>query len=350
MKVAIDVTPLKAKHRFRGIGIYTRNLVESLQSIKLPNFSIQTIESGRNSKDCDLIHYPFFDFFFLTLPFKKTKPTVVTIHDCTPLVFPKNYPPGFRGKLKFLIQKFSLGGVRRVITDSENSKKDIVKFLNIPEEKIDVIYLAAGNKVKRIENKDFLMKLSNKFNLPKKFVLYVGDVNFNKNVPGLVKACQLAEIPLVIVGKQAVETEFDRSNRENWPLIELCKLCKKKKDVLRLGFVEEEELAGLYSLAYVYCQPSFYEGFGMQILEAMTCGCPVVTSNVSSLPEIANQAAVLVNPHNIREIALGIKKVIEDKEFRDKMIMAGFKQASKFSWEKTARHTLKVYEKALEEQ
>lgn len=347
MKVAIDITPLKNEHQFRGIGVYTKSLINTLQSIKAPDFSVHLIEKGKIPDDCDLVHYPFFDFFFLTLPLKKPKPTVVTIHDCTPLVFPENYPPGVKGEIKFLIQKLSLKGVRRVIADSENSKRDIIKFLGVPKSKIDVIYLAAGNQVRRVANREFLTKLSNKFNLPKKFVLYVGDVNFNKNLPGLVKACRKVEIPLVLVGKQATQTDFDAKNIENQSLIELIKLIKGKKDVLRSGFVKQKELAGLYSLASVYCQPSFYEGFGMQILEAMSIGCPVVTSNVSSLPEVAEKAAVLVNPYKVEEIAKAIEKVTRDQNLAEELRKAGFTQVKKFSWEKTARQTIASYKRAL---
>jgi len=347
MKVAIDITPLKTEHRFRGIGVYTQNLIEALYSIKVPDFSIQLIEVGRIPSDCDLVHYPYFDFFFLTLPLRKLKPTVVTVHDCVPLVFPKNYPPGIKGKIKFIIQKLSLKGVKRIITDSESSKRDIIKFLEIPEPKIDVVYLAAGNKVKKITDREILVKLSKKFNLPKNFVLYVGDVNFNKNLPGLVKACRIVNIPLVIVGKQIVQTNFDKKNIENQPLVEFNRLVEGNKNILRLGFVETKELAGLYSLASVYCQPSFYEGFGMQILEAMTCGCPVVTSNVSSLPEVAGKAALLIDPNKIEEIAGAIKKILEDKSLRERLKNAGFEQVRKFSWKNTAMEVIDSYRRSL---
>lgn len=346
MKVALDVSPLKSGHQFRGVGFYTRNLAEAFKKLERRNFSAELVE-GKLPLDCDIVHYPYFDFFFLTLPMAKKRPTVVTIHDCTPLVFPKYYPPGIKGNIKLTIQKLSLNNVKRIITDSENSKKDIIKFLNVPEEKIKVIYLAAGNMVRRITDQSTLSKISIKYKLPKKFVLYTGDVNYNKNLIGLVKACRLVKITLVIVGKQAAEENFEFENKENQPLKELNKLIEEEKDVLRLGFVNEEDLSSLYSLASVYCQPSFYEGFGLCILEAMICGCPVVTSNISSLPELTGGAAILVNPQNYEEIARGIKQVIEDKKIQDKMIMAGFKQAAKFTWRKTAIETVKVYEEVL---
>jgi len=348
MRVAVDVSGLKTGHQFRGVGIYTRRLTEALKKNSFAGFSLVEFEGNNIPSESDLVHHPFFDFFFLSLPLLKAKPTIVTIHDCTPLVFPENYPPGLKGSLKYQIQKFSLKGVKRVITDSQNSKKDIVHFLNYPEDRIDVVPLAAGNELKKITDFKTLEAIKRKYLLPGKFVLYVGDVNYNKNLPGLVKACRKIGISLAVVGKQAVSENFDRGNIENKPLIDFLKLVDESKDVFRLGFVKEEELAGLYSLAACYCQPSFYEGFGMQILEAMGCGCPVVASETSSFPEVAGKAATLVNPDSIENIAEGIKKTIEDQEFRDKIIKAGFTQVKKFSWQKTARETIKVYEKVLE--
>jgi len=135
MKVAINTSPLRNENRYRGIGIYTEQLVKSLGLLSASDFFCRLVEDKTIIEDDDLIHYPFFDPFFLTLPLKKAKPTVVTIHDVIPLIFPEHYPPGIKGSLKFQIQKFSLKSVKAVITDSENSKRDIVKYLNYPQEK-----------------------------------------------------------------------------------------------------------------------------------------------------------------------------------------------------------------------
>lgn len=347
IKVAIDTSLLHDQSRFRGIGFYTKNLIEALRNLRESDFSAVLMEKGKIPYDCDLIHYPFFDFFFLTLPLRKSCKSVVTIHDCIPLVFPKRYPPGIKGKINLELQRFSLKSISRIITDSESSRRDIIKYLNYPAEKIDVVYLAPANKVARIGDKKFLENLISKFNLPNKFVLYVGDVNYNKNLPGLVKACRLASLPLVIVGKQAISKNFEPDNIENQSLVEFNQMTEGKKDVLRVGFVEEKDLAGFYTLASVYCQPSFYEGFGLQILEAMSCGCPVVTSNVSSLPEVAGEAALLVDPYNIEEIAEAIKKIISDRQAVEKLVKLGFEQVKKFSWEKTAKKMILSYKKSL---
>lgn len=348
IKIAIDTSPLKDQSRFRGVGFYTKKLLEGLgrqSEVEVIKKTTKTIP-----ENVDLIHYPFFTPFFISLPVLSNKKFVVTIHDLTPLIFPEAYPPGIKGRTRFLIQKLLLSRASRVITDSENSKKDIVSFLNYPADKIDVIYLAPVNKVKKTFNKNFLAKLTVKFKLPVKFALYVGDVNYNKNLPGLIKACRLVSLPLVLVGKQAVQSVFDHHHVENQPLVELNRLTEGKNDILKLGFVSEKDLSGLYSLASVYCQPSYYEGFGLSIVEAMESGCPVVTSNVSSMPEVVGEAALLINPSKIEEISAGIRKVLGDRTLRLEMIEKGYKQAGKFSWEKTIRKTLVSYQKALRDE
>jgi glycosyltransferase involved in cell wall biosynthesis len=346
VKVAIDTSLLSGPSGFRGMGMYTRRLTEALKGEK--EIEIYEVKDGRIPPEVDLVHYPSFSPYFLTLPLLLRKKYLVTIHDLIPLVFPQAYPPGAKGRLIFEVQKRLLTTAPRLITDSKNSKSDIARYLKFPEEKIDVVYLAAANKVKRVADKSKLNQLTRKFNLPKEFVLYIGDVNYNKNLPGLVKACRLTELPLVIIGKQAIQKDFDSENIENQPLIELNRLVEGREDVLRLGFVEEEDLAGFYTLASVYCQPSLYEGFGLSILEAMSCGCPVVTSNVSSLPEVAGEAAVLVDPTRVEEIGQAIKEVLTDQGTRNRLVKLGYQQAKKFSWEKVAKETLVSYRKALE--
>ncbi|MBU3956778.1 glycosyltransferase family 4 protein [Patescibacteria group bacterium] len=345
MKVAIDISPLKSAHQFRGIGAYTKNLVKALQSFKRADFELVLVEEGEIPQDCDLIHYSYFDLFFMTLPLMRKKKTVVTIHDTTPLVFPEHYPPGIKGKLKFRAQKLALRTASGVITDSKNSKKDITKYLDYSKEKIHVVYLAAADIFKPITSHQSLVTVKQKYHLPSKFVLYVGDVNYNKNIRGLVKACEKAKIPLVIVGKQAVERKIDRSHPENRDLVWLQDYCKSS--IILTGFVPDKDLVVLYNLATVYCQPSFYEGFGLPVLEAMACGTPVVTSKKASLPEIAGKAAVFVDPYDINDIANGLTVVIEDEDLREDLIEKGLKQAKKFSWEKVANETYKVYQEII---
>jgi len=335
MKVAIDVSPLKNANRYRGVGIYTQQLVKSLQSLKIGNFSCQLVENKSMIGDSDLIHYPFFDLFFLTLPLKKTKPTVVTIHDVIPLIFPEHFPPGIRGNLKFQIQKFSLKNTKAIITDSENSKKDLFKYLNYPKDKIHVVPLAPAKEFKPIMAK-------NKYQLPEKFILYVGDVNYNKNIPGLIKALAglKEKMSLVLVGKAFK----DESLKETQEILQLISLLKLEKKVIRLDWVSSEDLVGIYNLATVYCQPSFYEGFGLPVLEAMACGCPVVAAKTSSLSEICGSAAVMVDPYDINDMIRGLGQALNRRE---ELIKKGLLQAKKFSWQKTAQQTYEVYQKVV---
>lgn len=347
MKVAIDISPLKSAHQFRGIGAYTKNLIKALQLIKVADFEIVLVEKGEIPKDCDLIHYPYFDLFFMTLPLVRKKKTMVTIHDTTPLVFPEHYPPGIKGRLRLKAQKLALKTASGVIADSKNSKKDIAQYLDYSKEKIYVVYLAAADIFQPIKETKQLEKVKKKYKLPNQFILYVGDVNYNKNILSLVKACKSIKIPLVIVGKQAVQKEFDKSHIENQPLVQLIKLYGKDPKVIRVGFVPDEDLVALYNLATIYCQPSFYEGFGLPVLEAMACGTPVVTSKKASLPEITGKAAVFVDPYDINDIANGLTVAIDDEDLREDLIARGLKQAKKFSWEQVANETYKVYQKVL---
>lgn len=327
MKVKIDSSLLNSPHQYRGIGTYTRNLIEAINKI---NPKILTDEQP------DIVHYPYFDFFQLTLPLKKVKPTIVTIYDTTPLIFPKHFSPGLRGSLKFRIQKKSLQSVKAVITISENSKKDIVKYLGYPESKIFVTYLAPGKEYRQL-------KIKQKYSLPDSFVLYVGDVNWNKNVPGLIRAfAQIKDMHLVMVGK-AFE---DKSLPEIIKINNLINQLGLNNRVVRLGWVDNQELVKIYNQATVYCQPSFYEGFGLGVLEAMACGCPVACANTSSLPEVCGEAAALFNPYDINTMVKAINLVIKN---RDNFAKKGLAHVKKFSWEKIARETIQVYEKIYQE-
>lgn len=344
IKVAVDTSALFGPSKFRGIGKYTAKLIESLEL----NNRVEVIgfRDGNVPENVDIVHYPYFDFFFLTLPLRRRHKTIVTIHDCIPLVFPKYYPPGIKGKVNFFIQRLSLENISAILADSESSKNDIFRYLGVPSEKIQVVYLAPDPIYQRITDKAFLKLMAEKYRLPEEFVLYVGDVNYNKNLSGMVKAVKLIKnlkLDLVLVGKSFENNELSEVKN----LKKLIDGLGLKERVKILGFVPDKDLMGIYNLAEVFCMASHYEGFGLQILEAMASGCPVVTGNVSSMPEVAGGAAVLVNPYKIEEIAVGIEKLIRDDEFRSKIINTGYKRASEFSWQKTAKETIKIYEKVL---
>jgi len=347
MKVAIDLTPLYSAHQFRGIGFYTKRLMEAMEEVA-PKKGIELEFVKSTDKllfiEADVIHFPYFSPFFLTLPGKKLAKSVVTIHDLIPIKYLEHYPPGIRGRLRWEIQKRRLKKIEAVITDSQYWREEIPRLTGFPEEKIFVIPLAAGKEFKKISRHQ-ASSIKHKYNLPDNFILYVGDVNWNKNVTGLIKALfnlksQISN--LVLVGR-AFE---DRNLKETQEILQLIKQLNLINQTKILGYVPTEDLVGIYNLATVFCLPSFSEGFGLPVLEAMACGCPVVAGKTSSLPEICGEAAVLVDPYDVNDITKGIKKAIENKE---KLAEKGIKQAEKFSWHKTANLTLEVYEKVYQQ-
>lgn len=347
MRIAVDITPLETTHKFRGTGSYTENLIVALEKYDHQNQYNFFTRGDKLPKNLDLIHYPYFEPFFLTLPFRKPAPTVVTVHDLTPLVFPDKFLRGLKGEIKWQIQKRLLKRVTAVIVDSKCSKKDVLKIVGLDEERVFVVYLAAGEQFRQTTEKGKLTKIKNKYRLPEKFVLYVGDATWNKNVPGLIKATQKINVPLVLVGKQLADFNFDRTNLWNKDLIEIENLTKNDARICKSGFVPQEDLVLIYNLATVCAIPSFYEGFGLPVLEAMACGCPVVTSRVSSLPEVAGEGAFYVAPNDINEIANGIGEIYFNSQVREKFRQKGLLQAKKFSWKKTVQETIAVYESVL---
>ena len=350
MKIAI-IRPSNLKHRVRGTGFYFENLKRSLLK-NFPN-SYYFVDSLRNLPDVSIVHYPFFEPFFLTLPIFLNKKIVVTVHDLTPLVFPKYFPAGLRGRIKWQIQKIALKNADAIITDSQNSMTDILKSVGIREDKVYVIYLSAGEEFRKLKiaqkGPDLELKIKKRYGLPDRFALYVGDVTWNKNLPRIVEAIKKANIPLVLVGKALIESEYDRSNPWNQDLEIVQKAIENDKLFTRAGFVNDEDLPILYNLATVFVMPSLYEGFGLPILEAMSCGCPVVTSREGSIPEVAGDAAFYVDPYSTDSIAGGIKKVFNDKNLQSELSTKGLKRAKLFSWKKTAQETLKVYEALVQE-
>lgn len=346
MKVAFNISPLNSGHKTRGIGSYTFNLLKELK--RQQDVEIQEFTTFNEIKDADVIHVPYFDLFQHTLPLKKKFPTIVTIHDVTPLVFPKQYPKGIRGSVNLTLQKLSLKNVSCVITDSHSSKTDIHKYLNVPLEKIDVVHLAPAENFKVINDKNKLNMVAKKYNLPEKFALYTGNINWNKNLLNLTDACKKAGIDLVMVG-----SGFEKKNDLNHPELRSYQdfLDKYAHDpnVKILGYVDTVDLVAIMNLATVVLLPSFYEGFGLPILESQASGTPVITSKLSSMPEVAGDGAVLVDPYSVEEIAKAIIDVISDKAqvTRHKLHQAGLDNIRRFSWEKCAKETVEIYKKVL---
>lgn len=387
MRVAIDAGPLESGHKVRGVGFYTKSLIDALGELsrevgglKIDAFNFEKEPMKLKTGYYDIIHIPYFDPFRNTLPKEKTGKLVVTIHDVIPLLYPKQYDPGVRGFLRFLKHKKLIKStVDAIITDTESSKKDIVRLLNIPERFIYPVYLAPRALFKPIKDRKELTEVQRRYNLPHTFVLYVGDVNYNKNIPALIKACDIADVALVMVGKQAKEITNDKLPRNaahdvagrqmtnggirdvirrisgrphpeeaHWE--ELRELFKKNKNIYRLSFIPDEDLLAIFNLATVYCQSSFYEGFGLGSVEAMASGTAVVSARTQALVEVADDAALYADPKNPKGMAKQIEKVLKDSYVRAALIRAGEKRVAAFSWKKTAQDTLAVYKRVFLEE
>jgi glycosyltransferase involved in cell wall biosynthesis len=348
MKIAIDISPLQSGHKIRGVGFYLEYLKRSLLTY-YPNNEYLFFNSKKELHgDIDLVHYPYFDPFFLTLPLAKKFKTIVTVHDLTPLKFSKHFPAGVKGNLRWQIQLVNLKRSDAIITDSYSSQKDIIKITGVNQEKIAVVYLAAAEEFTVLKNKESKTKyIKNKYHLPDTFVLSVGDVTWNKNIPRLIKAMKEVNLPLVLVGKSLAEKNFDRQNIWNKDLVEVDSLIENDKRFIRIGFVPTEDLVALYNAATVFVMPSLYEGFGLPVLEAMQCGCPVVTTKNGSLSEVGSDAAFYIDAFDSHSIASGIDKVFFSKILQQDLTQKGLQQVKKFSWEKTAQQTMAVYTKVM---
>lgn len=344
MRVAIDISPLSSGHRVRGIGSYVKMIKDNIGKFDKSN-EYMFVDDKKFPSDIDLIHYPYFDPFFITLPRKFQTKTIVTVHDLTPLVFPKHFPVGIRGKIKWLIQKSRLKKADLIITDSNCSGRDVGDIVGIPEDKIRTVYLAAGEKFVKLDKGSWTLDIRKKYSLPEQFLLYVGDVTWNKNLPRLIQAVKKTKHKLVLIGKIWSSSISEISNNP-WDkdLKFVLKEIENDEQFVKLGFVPDEDLVKICNLATALIMPSIYEGFGLPVLEAMNCGCPVICSRAGSLPEVAGDAALYVDPENRESIKEAIEKIFSTPALRDELKKKGLEQSKRFSSEKMMRDLIKIYE------
>lgn len=356
MKVGINTTPLYSGHKLRGIGYYTKHLLNYLKKEK--DIKVEEFVKLSEIKDVKLVHYPWFDFYFHTLPIIRKYPTVVTIHDVIPLVFSEHYPVGFKGRLNFYLQKLALKSCKLIMTDSQSSKNDIHKYLQIDQKKIMVVPLAADSNFKVLKDQE-LIKVKRKYHLPDKFILYTGDANWVKNLPFLIESFKklitnddFKEVKLVLVGGVFLKNVEDINHPELESLKTLNRKIKEYKlesQVIRSGSIDDTDLVAFYNLATVYIQPSLYEGFGLPVLQAFNCGTPVVSSDAGSLSEVGGKAAIYFKPTDLSQLISILTEVLHDKSLRCKLSKLGFEQAKKFSWGKTVFQIKQIYDLALKE-
>ncbi len=278
----------------------------------------------------------------LNLP--KTCKSILTIYDFGFIRFPETFPPHISCYYKLIIPQM-VRKADHILTISAFTKRELVSILNTPEEKITVTPLGSKIDVARSLFRDdaYSSKQVELLGIKGTYILAVGTLEPRKNLSRLIKAFdsvsnELGDISLVIAGAKGWLTKG---------IDESVKIVNNDK-ITFLGSVSDEDLQALYAQALFFVYPSLYEGFGLPVLEAMSMGTPVITSNCSSLPEVAGDAAILVDPFDIDELAQSLLLLAFDTDKREVMRQLGFKQAAKFSWEKTAHLTIKAYKKLLD--
>jgi len=282
----------------------------------------------------DFIHYPNFNSSFCpSIPF------VVTICDLIYYLFPEACPNKLGHLYAKAMLRHSAKKSKSIITISSFSKNDIIKYLGVPEAKVNPMYIGVNQEYHPVEPAKDLLK---KYHIRGKYILYLGNHEHRKNIVGLIKAYFKSECRkdyyLVIGGKK------DLRRKEIYEIIDRLAIGER---VVFTGYIQQEDIPALYSAADLFVFPSFYEGFGLPPLEAMACGTPVVCSNAASLPESVGDAAIMVEPEEIETLAGAMDRVLENESIQKHLIARGFEQAKKFSWENTARATIKVYQKVL---
>jgi glycosyltransferase involved in cell wall biosynthesis len=265
------------------------------------------------------------------LPIVHPLPSVVTIHDLGYRYFPEAHPLGQRLYLDWSTH-FSARAATHIIADSRATAQDLTRFYNIPAGKITVIYPGRDETLTRIDP----APVRAKYGLPENYLLHVGTLQPRKNLIRLIEAVTRHPSPV---------TSLVLAGRAGWLSAPIGALAKER-GVRLLDYAPDEDLAGLYSGAAAFVFPSLYEGFGFPVLEALACGTPVICSNTSSLPEVAGDAALLVDPLDIHALASAIDRVLNDAELRSTLRARGLEQIEKFSWGKAARETLAVLESA----
>jgi len=371
VKIAIDIRRMTEF----GVGTYIRNVVRTLGRLDEgneyfligpaakveeigalpPNFhtvpqfaperSVQGYRAFRSALKrlgCDLVHVPN----LFAVPRALPCPYVMTVHDMLDHMSRAREQSGFWRTLHFQLTKRALGGASRIFAVSNFTRNEIEKLFEIPSDRIEVVYNAIDERFLRGHASAADRELiAQRYQVTYPFLLYAGRITAHKNVVRMIEAFSALktelergqaypDLKLIIIGDDLsgnpdLRRTVIRSGVQN--------------DVRFLGFVPIEVLRIFYDVAKIFVFPSLYEGFGLPPLEAMVHGTPVVTSNVSSLPEVVGNAAVLVNPENVFEIMRALHRVLTDQALRDRMKERGYQQAMKFSWEKSVRRIMEVY-------
>ena len=256
---------------------------------------------------------------------------------------------------------YSVKKAKKILTISEASKNDIIRVYQVPEDRVVVTYPGIKQELGIMNQESGISRIKKRYGIEGNYILFVGTLQPRKNITRLIEAFSKLLHNYSSSERSESRSQKDssrlRSNNKELQLVVVGKKGWLYEDILEapkkfgvqervkfLDFVSDEDLALLYKNALCFVLPSLYEGFGLPVLEAMQYGCPVITSNISSLPEAGGDAALYVNPENVSDISSKIEKLIKNEKLRQEMIEKGYKQVKKFSWEKTARETLRVLE------
>lgn len=369
MRIALDVRKLNDF----GIGTYIRNLVRYLPRIDGENAYLalcrredeETIRSlspdshpvivgARNYSvwehvsipaklrhlGIDLFHAPHY-----VLPFFMPCPSIVTIHDVIHLLFPQYLPSRMAVHYARYMIRRALEKSALILTVSASSKRDLLTFFDVKPEKILVIPNGIDSSISEDLPAEQLERLKQRFQISGRTILFVGNIKPHKNLERLIAAFakvrespECSDLNLIVVGDEISKYPSLRRAVDRHQV---------RRNVRFFGFVPELTLVALYKMADVFVFPSLYEGFGLPPLEAMANGTPVVTSNISAMPEVVGDAALTVDPYNIDEIAQAIRRILDDPELRTSLVTSGFKRAGQFSWERSVTQVQQAYRQAL---
>jgi glycosyltransferase involved in cell wall biosynthesis len=279
---------------------------------------------------------------YFKAPFFLSSGMVLIINDLIPLFFPEEHRLFKRIYFRFMC---GVTGRRakRIITISANSRNDIIKFFSFPSKKIEVVHLGVEERFRSPDIK--IEETRKKYALPQKFILYIGNLSPHKNVQRLIES--YASLPLNLREEYKLILSSLRSDKYFSYIEKAIKEMKLTKDVLFTGFIDEKDLPAVYHMSSLFAFPSLYEGFGLPPLEAMACGCPVVSSNTSSMPEVLGDAALFFNPHHVEEMSLAMRQMLEDENLRNRFRQKGLERAKLFTYEKMTNRILDVFESVL---
>ncbi len=361
MKICIDINST-LKSSSTGIGRLTIALVEALASLSWPEGHRLLLCYRKRffdfKKKCPRIKSKSVEYFnsyrkdlpkadiYIALSYKFKFPSygknILIVHDLIPLIKPEFSSDDAKNILLNSLPGL-IKDVDRIICISQNTRNDLLRFYSYAKDKAEVIYPSTDPSFKKVINQDILKADLKKIGVKGEYILFVSSIEPRKNLISLLKAFpdikkKFPHIKIVVAGKSIVSYKG---------VDEYLKTYEFKDDIILLGYVDDKNLISLYSGASVFVFPSFYEGFGLPILEAFSCGTPVVTSDTSSMKEIAHDCAELVDPYNIKSIAAGIERLLTDNDYRRKLVENGFKKAQEFSLKNTAEKYFNLFREVL---